>query len=138
MVKQLTVEDWGTLADLVWAERNKPDNQRADSVVVLDELHDKCVERYHALKQNSNGENARVIQRVGESLAGILRVELTNDEIIDVREALLAKGDLPSLSVHDQNLFRDCDIALGVVRCGTEARKEARNRIAHSIKEKTP
>lgn len=55
---------------------------------------------------------------------------LTNDEIIDVRDALIAKGDLASLSVHDQNLYRDCDIALGVVRCTPATREEARARVS--------
>ena len=58
---------------------------------------------------------------------------MTNDEIIDVRDALLAKGDIASLSVADQNLYRDCDIALGVVRSKPETRQEARVRIARVV-----
>ena len=46
---------------------------------------------------------------------------LTNDEIV------------ASLSVHDQNLFRDCDIALGDVRCKPETREEARARVSRQI-----
>lgn len=61
--------------------------------------------------------------------------QLTNDEIIDVRDALLAKGDVASLSVHDQNLYRDCDIALGVVRCRPETREEARLRLSRLMAE---
>lgn len=59
--------------------------------------------------------------------------QLTNDEIIDVRDGLLAKGDAPSLSVHDQNLLRDCDIALGLVRCKPETREEAVGRVSRSV-----
>lgn len=55
---------------------------------------------------------------------------MTDDEIIDVRDVLLARGDIASLSVHDQDLFRDCDIALGVVRCPPQSREEARVRIS--------
>ena len=61
---------------------------------------------------------------------------LTNDEIIDVRDALLAKGDVASLSVHDQNLYRDCDIALGVVRCRPETREEARSRVSRLMSQR--
>jgi hypothetical protein len=57
---------------------------------------------------------------------------LTNDEIIDVRDALLAKGDVATLSVADQNLHRDCDIALGIVRCKPETREEARARVTRA------
>lgn len=49
--QDMTVEDWGTLCDLVWAERSRANNARADSVVVLDALHDKCCNRYHTLKK---------------------------------------------------------------------------------------
>ena len=59
--------------------------------------------------------------------------QLTNDEIIDVRDALLAKGDVASLSVLDQNLYRDCDIALGLVRCKPETREEARARVSRMV-----
>jgi hypothetical protein len=58
---------------------------------------------------------------------------LTNDEIIGVRDALIAKGDLATLSVPDQNLYRDCDIALGVVRCKPETREEARARVSRVV-----
>lgn len=61
---------------------------------------------------------------------------LTNDEIIDVRDALLAKGDVASLSVHDQNLYRDCDIVLGVVRCKPETREEARARVSRLMRQR--
>lgn len=61
---------------------------------------------------------------------------LTNDEIIDVRDALIAKGDIASLSVSDQNLHRDCDIALGVVRCKPETREEARARVSRVVGER--
>lgn len=57
---------------------------------------------------------------------------LTNDEIVDVRNALLDKGDIASLSVPDQNLYRDCDIALGIVRCKPETREEARARVSRA------
>lgn len=60
--------------------------------------------------------------------------QLTDDQIIDVRDTLLARGDITMLSVHDQNLFRDCDIALGVVRCPPEAREEARERLLRAVK----
>lgn len=60
--------------------------------------------------------------------------QLTDDEIISVRDALLAKGDIGSLSIHDQNLFRDCDIALGVVRCQPQTRVEARARVSRDIR----
>lgn len=59
---------------------------------------------------------------------------MTNDEIIEVRDGLLAKGDLPSLSVHDQNLLRDCDIVLGLVRCQPSTREEARIRVARAVR----
>ena len=62
--------------------------------------------------------------------------QLTNDEIIDVRDALLAKGDVASLSVLDQNLYRDCDIALGVVRCRPETREEARSRVSRLVSQR--
>ena len=61
---------------------------------------------------------------------------LTNDEIIDVRDALRAKGDVASLSVPDQNLYRDCDIALGVVRCKPETREEARARVSRLVSQR--
>lgn len=37
------------------------------------------------------------------------RRRLSDDEIVDVRDELLAKGDIGTLSVHDQDLFRDSD-----------------------------
>jgi hypothetical protein len=58
------------------------------------------------------------------------------DQIIDLRDALLAKGDIGALSVLDQNLLRDCDIALGVVRCKSETREEARVRILRKLRSK--
>lgn len=62
---------------------------------------------------------------------------LTNDEIIEVRDTLIAKGDIAALSVLDQNLYRDCDIALGVVRCKPETREEARARVSRMVGRKT-
>ena len=62
---------------------------------------------------------------------------LTNDEIIEVRDTLIAKGDIAALSVSDQNLYRDCDIALGVVRCKPETREEARARVSRMVGRKT-
>lgn len=58
------------------------------------------------------------------------------NQIIDIRDALLAKGD--TLSVPDQNLFRDCNIALGLVRCKSETREEARIRVLRAIHSPTP
>lgn len=58
------------------------------------------------------------------------------DQIIDLRDTLLAKGDIGALSALDQNLFRDCDMALGVVRCKSEAREEARVRILRELRPK--
>jgi len=55
------------------------------------------------------------------------------DQIIDLRDTLLTKGALGTLSVLDQNLFRDCDIALGVVRCESKTREEARVRILREL-----
>lgn len=66
--------------------------------------------------------------------------QLTNDEIIDVRDALLAghgKDHVASLSVSDQNLFRDCEIALGLVRCKPETREEARSRVTRQMRQRT-
>ena len=60
---------------------------------------------------------------------------LSNDAIIDVRDSLLAKGSPGELSVRDQNLLRDCEITLGVVRCRPESREEARDRVARTLKE---
>ena len=62
--------------------------------------------------------------------------QLNNDEIIDVRDALRAKGDVASLSVPDQNLYRDCDIALGIVRCRPETREEARSRVSRLVSQR--
>jgi hypothetical protein len=59
--------------------------------------------------------------------------QLTSDEIIGIRDALLVKGAIATLAVHDQNLFRDCDIALGVVRCQPETREEAKVRILRMV-----
>jgi hypothetical protein len=58
------------------------------------------------------------------------------DQIINLRDALLAKGDIGALSILDQDLFRDCDIALGVVRCKSETREEARVRILRELRSK--
>jgi hypothetical protein len=60
------------------------------------------------------------------------------DEIIDLRDGLLARGDIGALSVYDQNLFRDCDIALGVVRCQPETREKARTRVLRGIRSSAP
>lgn len=51
---------------------------------------------------------------------------LTNDEIVDLRDALLAHGPVATLTVFDQNLLRDCEIALGMVQCSPESREQAR------------
>lgn len=63
---------------------------------------------------------------------------LTNDEIIEVRDALLAKGEVSSLSVPDQNLYRDCEIALGCLRCEPTTRQEARARVSRRLPEHQP
>lgn len=55
---------------------------------------------------------------------------MTNDEIIDVRDNLLAKSSYEGLDIIEQNLLRDCDIALGLVRCEPKTREEARVRVA--------
>jgi hypothetical protein len=60
-------------------------------------------------------------------------IDEDRDQIIDLRNALLAKGDIGTLSALDQNLFRDCDIALGVVRCKSETREEARVRLLREL-----
>ncbi len=51
---------------------------------------------------------------------------LTNDEIIEVRDALLHKEHAAPLTALEKNLLRDCDIALGLARCSPESREEAR------------
>lgn len=58
---------------------------------------------------------------------------LTNNEIIDVRDALLAHGAIATLTVFDQNLVRDCEIALGLVPCKPERRGEARGRVTRMV-----
>lgn len=56
---------------------------------------------------------------------------LTNEEIIaGVMLGLVAKGEL---SVHDQNLYRDCEIAVGLVQCRPETREEARARVTRAV-----
>jgi hypothetical protein len=57
-------------------------------------------------------------------------MECSHDDIIDVRDALILKRDKVSLSVLEQNLLRDCDIALGLERCDKRVRDEARERVA--------
>jgi len=54
------------------------------------------------------------------------------DMIIEVRDTLLAKSS-STLSVPDQNLLRDCDIALGVVRRIPKEREEARTRVLRAF-----
>lgn len=56
------------------------------------------------------------------------------NQIIDLRDTLLAKGDIGTLSISDQHLFRDCDIALGLVRCKPEARGEAKIRVLRALR----
>ena len=51
------------------------------------------------------------------------------DQIIDLRDALIARGNIGELSMPDQDLFQDCNIALGLVRCEPQARDEARIRV---------
>lgn len=51
------------------------------------------------------------------------------DDIVSVRDGLVLKSENSSLSVHEQNVLRDCDIALGLVRCKPETRDEARARV---------
>lgn len=51
---------------------------------------------------------------------------MTDDEIIDIRDRLLSIEDRNAL---DQNILRDCDIALRVVRCSDTAVAEARERL---------
>lgn len=58
---------------------------------------------------------------------------MTDDEIIDVRDALILKSDDEPLSVREQNMLRDCDIALGLVRCQPETREEARTRVSKMV-----
>lgn len=53
--------------------------------------------------------------------------------IIDLRDALIARGKISELSMPDQDLFRDCNIALGLVRCEPQARDEARIRVLCAI-----
>lgn len=56
------------------------------------------------------------------------------DQIIDLRDALIARGKISELSMPDQDLFRDCNIALGLVRCEPQARDEARIRVLCAIR----
>jgi hypothetical protein len=63
---------------------------------------------------------------------------LSNDEIIELRSMLLDRGAVAPLSVHDQNLYRDCDIALGIVRCKPETREEARARLSRQLQQPAP
>jgi hypothetical protein len=63
--------------------------------------------------------------------------KLSDAEIIDVRNGLLAKveaaGGVTALSIHDQNLYDACNIALGValgVVSMPESREEARERVS--------
>lgn len=56
------------------------------------------------------------------------------DQLIDLRDALVAKGPLSTLSVLDQNLFRDCTIALGLVRSKPETREKAKIRTLREIR----
>lgn len=59
---------------------------------------------------------------------------LTDDELIDVRDPLVAKRDGGgALTVLEQNILRDCDIALGTVRCEPEVRERARYRVARAV-----
>jgi hypothetical protein len=52
-----------------------------------------------------------------------------HDRIIELRDKLLSKGNIRALPLTEQNLFHSCNIALGVVRCEPETRREARIRI---------
>ena len=59
---------------------------------------------------------------------------LTNEKIIaGVMVGLVAKGDVTTLSVHDQNLYRDCEITVGLVQCKPETREEARARVTRAV-----
>lgn len=59
---------------------------------------------------------------------------LTDEEIIaGVMLGLVAKGDVATLSVSDQNLYRDCEIAVGLVRCQQETSDEARARVTRAV-----
>lgn len=77
------------------------------------------------------------VATLNDSLVTALNDE-DRDQIIDLYDALLAKGAIGTLSVLDQNLFRDCAIALGVVRCEPRTREEVRVRILRELHSKAP
>ena len=54
---------------------------------------------------------------------------MTDNEITDWRDNLITKSNYEPLSVTEQNLLRDSDIALGIVQCDPETREEARRRV---------
>jgi len=56
------------------------------------------------------------------------------DQIIDLRDTLIARSAIAELSVSDQALFRDCNLALGLVRCEPQTRDEARIRALCAIR----
>jgi hypothetical protein len=97
--------------------------------------------RHHLLDWRANHEaSARLVERLLDGAPASSAREatdelrrLTHDEIVEVRDSLLAKGEVGALSVQDQDLLRDCDIALGVVRCAPEWREMARARILLAI-----
>lgn len=61
--------------------------------------------------------------------AVIAGVEITDDEIIDIRDAMVSASAVRALTVLESNILRDCDIALRVVRCKDDTAKEARDRL---------
>ena len=56
------------------------------------------------------------------------------NQIIDLRDALIARSAIGELSMSDQSLFRDCNIALGLVRGEPQTRDEARIRVLRAIR----
>lgn len=53
---------------------------------------------------------------------------MTSAKIIEVYEDLTFKKQREPLTVDEQNLLHDCEIALGMAECEPELRKEARER----------
>jgi hypothetical protein len=60
---------------------------------------------------------------------------LTNDEVIEVRDGLLA---IPEPNVSQLNILRDCDIALGLVRCRPETCLRACARVYRATRTTNP
>lgn len=74
-----------------------------------------------------SAENA--LEAARSLLLEIAGIEITDDEIIDIRDALVSASAVRALTVLESNILRDCDIALRVVRCKDETAKKARDRL---------